>query len=339
MNEKEPIQQKMLDLSVLPNKQISKVSVEIASDPLGVPISLPIIVAKGGDGETLGITSAIHGNELNGILVIQELFRRLDVNKIQGTIVGIPVVNIFGYLNNQREFIDGNDLNTIMPGSQDGNQSEIFVYRFINRVIKKFQYNIDLHTASFGRINTHYVRADLSQERVAWMASMQQADIVLNSVPSKTTLRGTCTEMNIPSITIEIGNPQRFQIEKVENTIISIKNVLKGLNILPGSPDLPEKPPKVCKRAYWLRSPVGGVLTVYAELDDYIQKGEIIAIVRNIYGEPIKKFSSPESGIVIGKNSNPVALSGSRIIHLGLIEDPDKAKEILSVDWIEDQED
>lgn len=340
MTNDEPIQTKKLDISILPKNHLSRLSVEIATDPLGLPISLPVIVAKGSeDGPTVGITAAVHGNELNGIFVIQELFRRLRINEIKGSIIGIPVVNVYGYLNNQREFIDGADLNTIMPGSPNGNQSQVFVHRFIKRIVEVFNYNIDLHTASFGRINTHYVRADLSRDLTAWMASQQHADIILNSEPSQTTLRGTCAEMGIPSITIEIGNPQRFQIEKVGNTILSIKNILKGLKIVPGIPDLPEQLPVVCRRSYWLRSSVGGVLTVFPELGDNIVKNEIIAVVRDIFGDVVKEFASPEDGIVIGKNSNPVALSGSRIIHLGLIEDIDKVKEILNVDWIEDQDD
>ena len=39
-------------------------------------------------GPTVGIAAAIHGNELNGIPVIQRLFREIDVKQLRGTLVG-----------------------------------------------------------------------------------------------------------------------------------------------------------------------------------------------------------------------------------------------------------
>ncbi|MFN7115427.1 MAG: succinylglutamate desuccinylase/aspartoacylase family protein, partial [Saprospiraceae bacterium] len=150
---------KELNLSEIPGGKISRFWVHLVTNGMGMPTYVPVIVAKGEeDGPVLGITAAVHGNELNGVSVIQRLFRELDVRNLKGTVIGIPAVNIPSLLANQREFIDGTDINDIMPGKAKGNMSEVYAYRFVNRIVKEFDYLVDLHTASFGRINSYYIR-------------------------------------------------------------------------------------------------------------------------------------------------------------------------------------
>lgn len=85
----------------------------------------------------------------------------IDVKKLYGTVVAIPCVNVIGYLQYKREFADGRDLNRLFPGKEDGFVSQVYCYQLMNKVISQFNYLIDLHTASFGRINSYYVRADM----------------------------------------------------------------------------------------------------------------------------------------------------------------------------------
>ncbi|MBD3187305.1 hypothetical protein GF325_10780 [Candidatus Bathyarchaeota archaeon] len=179
----EPIQVKQFRVDDLPAGKISTLNVEIVTDALNIPITVPVIVAKGTKpGPVLGLTAALHGNELNGILVIQEFLQSVDPGALKGVIAGVPVVNVPGYLFNQREYFDGFDLNHIMPGKREGKRSEVYAYRLVNRIISQFNHLIDFHTASFGRINSHYVRANLAQVETARMARMQHTQIILHSV-------------------------------------------------------------------------------------------------------------------------------------------------------------
>ena len=126
-----------LNLAEMPKNTIKHYWLKLITDGLGNPINIPIIVAKGEkDGPILGITAAVHGNELNGISVIQRLFRELDIEDLSGTVVGIPVVNIPSFVRKKRRFNDGVDLNHIMPGKKDGNVSQVYAYRFVNKVVK-----------------------------------------------------------------------------------------------------------------------------------------------------------------------------------------------------------
>ena len=195
-----------------PKGTISRYWLHVVTDGMGVPIRVPIIVAKGNrEGKVLGITAAVHGNELNGIPVIQRLFKEINIDELKGTIVGVPVINVPSLIRKKRRFIDGTDLNHIMPGKPDGTVSQVYAWRIVNRIVKEFDYLIDLHTASNGRINSYYIRADMEDPIVREMALLQNAQIIVHNPPSDGTLRGTADEMKIPAITLEVGNPNTFQ--------------------------------------------------------------------------------------------------------------------------------
>mgnify|MGYP005725745905 FL=1 len=127
---------KSINFAEIPKNTINYYWLTLITDGLGNPINIPVMVAKGEkDGPILGLTAALHGNELNGISVIQRLFRELDINDLSGTVVGIPVVNIPSFIRKKRRFNDGVDLNHIMPGKKDGNVSNVYAYRFVNKII------------------------------------------------------------------------------------------------------------------------------------------------------------------------------------------------------------
>ncbi len=311
---------KSINFAEIPKNTINYYWLTLITDGLGNPINIPVMVAKGEkDGPILGLTAALHGNELNGISVIQRLFRELDINDLSGTVVGIPVVNIPSFIRKKRRFNDGVDLNHIMPGKKDGNVSNVYAYRFVNKIIKQFDYLLDLHTASFGRINSFYIRADMEHEEVKKMALLQNADIIVHNPPSDGTLRGAADELGIPAITIEVGNPNTFQKRLIRSGVEGIHNVLSHLKMIPDEIEVPKKTTIICKSSYWIYTDVGGLLTVHVDLREIVKKGKIIASIRDIFGNLLKEYLAPENGIVIGKSTSPVNQTGGRILHLGII--------------------
>ncbi len=292
---------------------------KIVSDGFGNPISIPLIVAKGDmDGPTLGLTAAVHDNELNGIPVIQRLFNEVDVKELRGTIIGVPVVNVPSFMRKKRRFNDGVDLNHIMPGKANGNVSEIYAYRFVDKLVKQFDYLIDLHTASFGRINSYYIRADMDQPATKELAMLQNADVIVHNPPSDGTLRGAADELGIPAITLEVGNPSIFQKRLIRSGVEGIHNVLCHLQMIDDKIEIDDKDTVICQSSFWLYTDRGGLLTVHADLLDSLKKDQKVATIRNIFGQEVSEYFSPESGIVIGKSVSPVNQSGGRILHLGV---------------------
>lgn len=311
-----------LKVTEAPKGVISHYWLQIATDGMGIPVHIPIIVARGlQDGKVLGLTAAVHGNELNGIPVVQRLFKEINVEELQGTIVGVPVVNVPSLLRKKRRFIDGTDLNHIMPGKADGNVSQVYAWRVINRIIKEFDYLIDLHTASNGRVNSYYIRADMDDDVVRKMATLQNAQIIVHNPPSDGTLRGTADEMGIPAITLEVGNPNTFQKGLIRDGLTGIHNLLGYLNMTDCEVEEPDADTVLCKNSYWIYTDTGGIMTVHPQVTDIVKKGDVIATLRNIFGDFVKEYYAPEDGIVIGKSVSPINQTGGRILHLGILKD------------------
>lgn len=309
---------KHLDLDAFPSNEISYRWLHIVSNGIGQPILVPIMVAKGSKtGPVLGLTAAVHGNELNGISIIQRLFNEIDTNELCGTIVGVPVVNVPSVLLSKRTFIDGTDINRIMPGNKTGNRSQVYAARVIERIVKHFDYLLDLHTASFGRVNSYYIRADLSSQVAQELAHLQNPQIILNAPPKDGTLRGAAADLGIDAITIEVGDPNKFQKGVIRSSLTGIFNTLAYLEMYNSDLDKNEDQPVVCNSSKWIYSDRGGIISVHYDLTQRVAKGEKVATIRNIFGEIIKEFFAPYDGVVIGKSNHPVGQTGSRLIHLG----------------------
>ena len=302
----------------------------MGSNTYGQPILIPVIVIQGKtEGPTLGLTAAIHGNELNGVAIIHKLVSSIDSNVLKGRIVAIPGINAKSIQMDERRFIDGEDLNRNFPGKEHGSESEQYVFKIKERILPVFDYNIDMHTASFGRVNSMYARADSVNDTILKLAELQYPDIILQSKgpsfgtassTSTETLRAEASQLGIPSITVEYGNPQVYQNDMIERGLKGIFNTLKWLNMYEGEIEPGLTKPIYCKKSYWIYMDEGGFLDVEVELNQLIKKGEKIASVRNAFGEIIKDYYAPEDGIIIGKSSNPSNMSGGRIIHLGILK-------------------
>jgi predicted deacylase len=219
----------------------------------------------------------------------------------------------------KRRFNDGIDLNHIMPGKENGNVSQVYAYRFVNKILKHFDYLLDLHTASFGRTNSYYIRADLDQPIVKQMAKLQNADIIVHNPPSDGTVRGAADELGIPAITLEVGNPNTFQKKLIRSGVEGIHNVLCYLKMVDDEIIMVEHDTVICSRSIWLYTDRGGLLTIPVDLREKVMKGETIAYLRDIFGNKIREYEAPNDGVVIGKSISPVNQTGGRILHLGII--------------------
>lgn len=309
-----------LDITRIPKGSIKNYWLDLITDPLGNPILLPVMIAKGiEEGPVLGLTAAVHGNELNGIPVIQRLFREIDIHELSGCIIGIPVVNIPSFIRKKRRFNDGVDLNHVFPGKNNGNVSEVYAFRFMDRIVRHFDILIDLHTASFGRINSYYIRADMDQKDTRDLALLQNAQIIVNNSPSDGTLRGAADALDIPAITLEVGNPNTYQRRMIRSGMTGIHNVLSFLGMTNDELIPHDNEAIACHDSQWIYTQNGGLLQVHADLMDIVDEGQKIATIKNVFGSTIEEYFAPYRGIVIGKSISPVNQTGGRILHLGLI--------------------
>ena len=304
--------------------EVHRIQLQLSDNSLGVPWRVPLIIIRGNEkGPTVGITAAIHGNELNGISTIFKIIDEINPKKLKGTLILVPISNVPGYLMNRRYFSDNVDLNRIMPGKPDGVTSNLYAHYFITKIVKKFDYLLDLHTASHGRVNSLYLRADLEKEETRTLAYLQNPQIIVQKYDEEGTLRSWANENGIHAITIEIGNSNAFQHSLIDETLEGIINTLRYLDMLEGEVQDLVTDATVCDRSYWIHSNRGGIVDVLPKLEDKINKGDVIARVYDVFGQVKENIRADRSGIVIGKNVRPNCDAGTRILHLGVdIVDP-----------------
>lgn len=309
-----------LKLSGLARGEIHRLYIQISDNSLGVPWRVPITIIRGAQkGPVLGITAALHGNELNGLFTIFKLIKEVKPQNLSGTLILVPISNLPGYLANQRNFSDNVDLNRIMPGSPEGVSSSIYAHQFVDKIVKNFDYLLDLHTASQGRVNSLYLRADLDNESCKTLAYLQHPQIIVNKYDEEGTLRAWANEHNIPAITIEIGNSNSLQHTLIDETLVGILNTLRHLKMIKGKVVDMTSDATICERSYWIYSRKGGIVDVLPNLADFVQKNQVIAKIYNVFGEVKEEMKADSDGIVIGKNTSPNCDAGTKILHLGMV--------------------
>ncbi|MCA9937507.1 MAG: succinylglutamate desuccinylase/aspartoacylase family protein [Anaerolineales bacterium] len=291
----------------------------LGEDALGAPLRLPLLVARGvAAGPLLGVTALVHGDELNGLGVIHRFFATLDAARLRGTVVGVPVVNVPGFLDGRRVVAETFDLNRVMPGKEAGHTGEVYAFRLVRRLVRHFDCLIDLHTASRGRVNTHYVRADMRRATAAALARRQNARIILHSVNGDANLRQAAMDLGVEAITVEVGNPHVFQPEMIAAGVVGLRNALVYLGMVEGAIVPAFSPATECAESVWLYTARGGILEVMPALGAWVKVDEPVATLRDVFGQVTQTILAPRAGIVIGKSINPVSPIGARVIHLGV---------------------
>lgn len=306
-----------LNASDYPIGERTNLRLALFEDAFGDPLDVPVIVMRGAQpGPVFGITAAVHGDELNGIRIIHELVESLDLSELRGSLLCVPVVNVPAYRAGQRRFPDGTDLNQSFPGKAKGRTAEQYARAFSNAFLGSIDYLVDIHTASEGRINTFYVRADLENERVAKMASLLNPAITLNVKASDHTLRGSARKRGVSAVTLEAGNPNAFQDTMVAEGVWGIRNILCWLNML-NTAYVESERTVVCASSQWLYTSSGGVLELDIALGQHVEAKQVLARTLDPFGRVQSEYKAPFAGIVIGMARNPVAVPGTRFCHLG----------------------
>ncbi|KAI8386965.1 hypothetical protein BD560DRAFT_321264 [Blakeslea trispora] len=313
-----PVIRDKLEVEDFPLSAISTAWIKMMTQGLSEWLKLPVIVCRGSQ---------------DGVI------SQIDISKLKGTIVAVPCVNVWGYLKFQREFADGRDLNRQFPGKEDGYASQVFCYHLMTKIISQFNYMVDLHTASFGRVNSYYVRADMNDPVGASMAKLQQPQILLHNSGQDGTLRSAAAARGIKAITVEIGNPQTFQDIYIQWSFMGIMRIMdhfgmyslqhinasEPITLSLSSKELAGPSHTVlCSRGFWIYTKTGGILEVYPNVNTLIRKGDIIARIKNMFGNIAEEYFAPCTGVVIGRSSNPVAMAGDRIVHMGIIKRTDE---------------
>jgi predicted deacylase len=283
---------------------------------------VPVYVLNGkGKGPVLCLTAAVHGDELNGIEVARRVLDDLDVEELNGAVIGVPIVNIQGFYRGTRYLPDRRDLNRHFPGNSTGSAATRMAHSFFTEIVKHCSALIDLHTGSLNRTNLPQVRADMRLPQVARMTKGFGATVVLHSVGEKGSLRRAAADAGIPSVTFEMGEPMRVQSEQVEHGAKAVETLMYSLGMTRqrrywGDPE------PVYYASKWVRVDHGGILFSDVALGERVSEGELLGMVADPISNKQYRIYAPISGRVLGMALNQVVLPGFAAYRIGTATSP-----------------
>jgi predicted deacylase len=279
---------------------------------------IPVIVAHGAfKGPVIGITAALHGDELNGIEIARQVLYGVNPEKLSGTMVAIPIVNIEGFVKQSRYMADRRDLNRYFPGDPEGVTPARFAHELFHKIILKCDALVDLHTGSYYRSNLPQLRADLTNNVVADMVTKFGALTVLHSAGSSGMLRNAASAVGIPAVTMEVGGPLALDLDDVAFGVKAVNTFLGEVGMIRRSRIL-TTPQPVFYESQWLMSDTSGILLADAKLGARIKKGEQIAKVVNPITNSVQAVKAPFAGKILGKAQNQFVSAGYIIFRIGI---------------------
>jgi hypothetical protein len=288
----------------------------------GVSNPRSVIVANGMQpGPVMCLMGVVHGDEHNGLEVVRRVIYSLDPMRMNGTVIGVPIVNLDGFRRGVRYLPDRRDLNRYFPGRRTGSAAARIAHSLFTEIIEHCDMLVDVHTGSFHRTNLPQLRADLTDLDVLELSRRFGSTVILHNKGGTGTLRRAATEAGIPSVTLETGEPLRIQDKEVRQAVRAIQNALTAIGIFKQAP-VWRDPPPVYYRSRWVRVDGGGVLLSDVRLGAQVGPGDRLGTVTDPTTNEIREIVSPYGGRVLGMALNQVVLPGYAAFHIGIDDAP-----------------
>jgi len=286
------------------------------------PLNMPIEIIHGKyTGPVLLICAAIHGDELNGVEIIRRMRSFRGIDKLHGTLVLVPVVNLFGFIHQSRYLPDRRDLNRSFPGSEKGSIASRVAYKFFNEVVKHCTHIIDLHTAAINRDNLPQIRAALENPEVEKLAKGFSIPVIINSDLLENTLRHEAGKLGIPVITYESGEALRLSEKCIVTGVRGVVSVMRTLDMLPSKRiSTVRAEPFIARSSSWFRAPLDGMFRPLCKLGVRVKKGDTLGVISEPFTSEEVVLTAVADGIVICVSNFPLVNEGEALFHIARFE-------------------
>ncbi len=289
-------------------------------------IEIPVIVERARkDGPVLLLNAGIHGNELNGVEIVRDLLVKKYSKPEKGMIISIPTLNVFGFLNQTREFPDGKDLNRSFPGSQKGSLASIFAYHMMNEIVPHIDYCIDFHTGGAQRFNTSQIRISKNDPELLELAKVFNPRFIVYAGERDKSFRQAAGDKGKKVLLFEGGKSLDFKERITQRGVYGTLRLMHHLGMRDFSAEIGKLKEHIknngsviINKSVWMRANYAGLFRFFVRDGVKVEKGDIVGSISDPYGKFESKVKIPQSGYVIGLNHSPVVYKGDAIVHLGL---------------------
>lgn len=307
-----------------------QIHVPVASLYTDTEISMPVHIIRGRKaGPTLFLSAAIHGDELNGIEIIQRIINRKNVKNIQGTLIAVPMVNVYGVLNQSRYMPDRRDLNRSFPGSVKGSMAGRFANLFLNEIVQRCDYGIDLHTGAIHRSNLPQIRGNLEDPETLELAKAFNVPVLVHSNLRDGSLRQAAVEHGVKILLYEAGEALRFDELSIRAGVRGILKVMSHLGMIKSKAKSSVIDPFIAQSSSWVRAPASGIIRNRRLLGDKVQPGDILCTVLDPFGNEIDNLKTTKNGVIIGKQEIPLAQEGDALYHIAYFDKPEDVADLV----------
>ncbi|WP_299604825.1 succinylglutamate desuccinylase/aspartoacylase family protein [uncultured Aquimarina sp.] len=296
------------------------INFNIANLYTSTKVEIPIIIERSKySGPTVLITAGIHGDEINGVEIVRQIISKKINKPAKGTIICIPLLNVFGFLSMNRFFPDGRDLNRVFPGTKNGSLASRFAYQFVNEILPVADFCLDFHTGGGSRFNAPHIRVDGKNERLMDLAKVFNAPFTLLSKNLEGSYRGTCAKKGVDILLFEGGKSQNSNRDIAKEGVLGVIRILNHLEMLKPSVELPDPDKKdtiIVEKSSWMRAKYSGLLHIKIPYGKLVEKGEHLATITDPYGKMRHVVKAPNQGYIINVNEAPIVYKGDAIFRI-----------------------
>jgi predicted deacylase len=292
-------------------------------------LSMPVRIIRGPEpGPVLFVSGAVHGDEIIGPEIIRRVLAAKQCRLMAGTLLAIPIVNIFGYNAGLRYLPDRRDLNRLFPGSKSGSLGAQVAYTFLNEIIKKSHFGIDLHSAAQHRSNLPQIRACLDDPETEALAMAFAAPVILNSRLRDGSIRAEAETHDVKIMLFEGGEALRFDEQAIRVGKAGVLRVMQHIGLIPATPMAPLPETYRAKSSYWVRAPSSGSMHAQRGIGARVSVNSRLGVVTDVFGDLKLPITSRTEGLIIGENRIPLVNRGDALFHIATFEDSATVREL-----------
>lgn len=295
------------------------IDMEIARLHTTTKLKIPVIIERSKiDGPVVLFSAGIHGDEINGVEIVRQIITQKLNKPKSGTIICIPIVNMFGFVNKSREFPDGRDLNRVFPGSKKGSLASRFAHHILTEILPVVDYSVDFHAGGASRFNAPQIRIVPNEPELKKLADIFNAPFTLYSRNIAGSFRGAASRMGVKVLLFEGGKSLDINTDIADEGVNGVKRLLSHLNMIKSDFEIPmqQKPSIYIEKSGWIRAKCSGLLHDGKLVGQFVKKGAILAKITDPFGKFEQKVKAPNNGYIINANHSPIVYEGDAIYHI-----------------------
>lgn len=301
-----------------------QLNMDIAKLHTQTPVQVPIIISRGKkDGPTLLLTGGIHGDEINGVEIVRQIIAKKYHKPISGTVICMPLINVFGFLQQERQFPDGRDLNRVFPGTKTGSLAGRFAFHIMEEIIPHIDYCIDFHTGGAQRFNFPHLRIANDPETLEF-AEIFNTKFIQFAPQREKTFREAMVKLGKKVLLFEGGKSLNLNKSVTQTGISGVLKVMQRLGMRDFTEEIKLYPRLensiILDSSKWIRAKYSGMFRAYVKAGQFVEQGVVIGSISDPYGSFDRQIKNPQAGFILNVNHSAIMNQGDAIFHVGFTE-------------------